>query len=91
MRDEIPSFFFLISNVFKLLFTTDPKISDYIAGVILFQETLYQKDENGRLLIEHLKERCIIPGIKVDTGLVNLFCSENEVATQGEPAYFFFL
>lgn len=63
-------------------------MSDYIAGVILFQETLYQKDENGRLLIEHLKERCIIPGIKVDTGLVNLFTSENEVATQGKQNHF---
>lgn len=65
-----------------MLFSTDPQISTNISGAILVHETVYQKDENGKLLIEYLKERCIIPGIKVDGGLVNLYSTE-EVTTQG--------
>ncbi|XP_065206656.1 fructose-bisphosphate aldolase-like isoform X2 [Planococcus citri] len=67
----------------QTLFSTDRQYANYISGVILFHETLCQKDENGRPLTEYLKERCIIPGVKVDTGLVTLYNSEDEVTTQG--------
>ena len=32
----------------QLLFTTDPAFAKNISGVILFHETLYQKDDNGK-------------------------------------------
>ncbi len=67
----------------QLLFSADPKLAENISGVILFHETLYQKAENGEPLVDLLKKRCIIPGIKVDCGVVNLFGSEDEVTTQG--------
>lgn len=67
----------------QLLFSTEPSIQDSISGVILFHETLYQRDDDGKLFVDLLKERCIIPGIKVDCGVVNLFGSEDEVTTQG--------
>lgn len=67
----------------QLLFTTDKKIGDYISGVILFHETLYQKADDGTPFPELLKQRGIIPGIKVDTGVVPLFGSEDECTTQG--------
>lgn len=67
----------------QLLFTTDKSIGDYISGVILFHETLYQKADDGTPFPELLKQRGIIPGIKVDTGVVPLFGSEDECTTQG--------
>ncbi|XP_018560991.1 fructose-bisphosphate aldolase [Anoplophora glabripennis] len=67
----------------QLLFTTCPTIGDYISGVILFHETLYQKADDGTPFTELLKERGIIPGIKVDTGVVPLLGSNDECTTQG--------
>jgi len=68
-------------NYRQLLFTSD--MAQYISGVILFEETLYTKGDDGRPLIAHLQDKKIIPGIKVDKGVVNLFCSEEEGTTQG--------
>lgn len=39
---------------------------NYISGVILYEETLYQKAKDGTPFVEILKKRGIIPGIKVD-------------------------
>jgi len=52
----------------NLLFTT-PSIGEYISGAILFEETLYQDDPNGKPFVDVLNANGIIPGIKVDTGL----------------------
>merc|ERR1719311_967708 len=57
----------------NLLFTTEG-IDKYVSGAILFEETLYQNDPNGRPFVEVMKEKNIIPGIKVDTGLRDLAC-----------------
>ena len=68
----------------ELLFTADKeRMTKTISGVILFEETLYQKAEDGTPFIELLKERNIIPGIKVDKGVKELFGSEGEGTTQG--------
>lgn len=67
----------------QLLFTTDKEISNYISGVILFHETLYQKSDEGTPFIDLIKERGIIAGIKVDKGVVPLMGSEGESTTQG--------
>merc|ERR1719150_1605786 len=67
----------------QLLFSSDKERIQSISGVILFHETLYQKADDGRPFIELIKERGIIPGIKVDKGVKNLFGSEGEVTTQG--------
>lgn len=68
----------------ELLFTTDDKITTNISGVILFHETLYQKAADGTPFVDLLRKRNIIPGIKVDTGVVDLFGSEGECTTQGK-------
>lgn len=67
----------------ELLFTTDDAITNSISGVILQHETVYQKTSDGTPFIEVLQKKKIIPGIKVDMGVVNLFCSEGETTTQG--------
>lgn len=66
-----------------MLFQTDKSLATNISGVILFHETLYQKADDGTPFVELLKKNGIIPGIKVDKGVVNLMGSEDECTTQG--------
>ena len=49
----------------KLLFEAPAHVGEALGGCILFHETLYQKDNNGKLITDNLKERGIIRGIKV--------------------------
>uniref|UniRef100_R4G5J0 Fructose-bisphosphate aldolase n=1 Tax=Rhodnius prolixus TaxID=13249 RepID=R4G5J0_RHOPR len=67
----------------QLLFTTDKSLSQNISGVILFHETLYQNADDGTPFVELLRSKGIIPGIKVDKGVVTLFGSKEECPTQG--------
>uniref|UniRef100_A0A1L8E1Y6 Fructose-bisphosphate aldolase n=1 Tax=Nyssomyia neivai TaxID=330878 RepID=A0A1L8E1Y6_9DIPT len=67
----------------QLLFTTDDQVSQNVSGVILFHETLYQKADDGTPFVDLLKRKGIIPGIKVDSGVVDLYGSEGECTTQG--------
>jgi len=48
----------------QLLFKTEG-LEQYISGVILFDETLYQKTDEGVPFVDVLKSKGIIPGIKV--------------------------
>lgn len=67
----------------QLLFTTDPSLAMNISGVILFHETFYHVADDGVRLVDHLNKKGIIPGIKVDKGVVPLAGSFNECTTQG--------
>jgi len=66
----------------ELLFSTSG-IEDYISGIILYEETLFQKSLNGNLLIDLLKDKKIIPGIKVDKSTKNMTGFKNEKITEG--------
>ncbi|KAI4378682.1 hypothetical protein MLD38_016127 [Melastoma candidum] len=66
----------------ELLFTT-PGALDCISGVILYEETLYQKTAAGKPFVEVMKAAGALPGIKVDTGTVELPGTNGETTTQG--------
>ncbi|KAL5125970.1 Uridine kinase-like protein 4 [Glycine soja] len=66
----------------ELLFTA-PNALQYLSGVILFEETLYQKTCDGKPFVEVLQENNVIPGIKVDKGVVELAGTNGETTTQG--------
>ena len=66
----------------QMLFTT-PGISDFISGVILFDETIRQADSNGTPLAEILAAQGVIPGIKVDKGAKPLAGFSGEKVTEG--------
>ncbi len=68
---------------YRLLLATTPDLEQYINGVILFEETFEQADEHGTPIAKLFADKGIIPGIKVDKGLVNLANTENEKVTQG--------
>jgi fructose-bisphosphate aldolase class I len=66
----------------SLLFTT-PGLGEFISAVILFEETLAQRSDDGTLLPEVLANRGIVPGIKVDKGFLPLANAPGDKITQG--------
>ncbi|KAL2317537.1 hypothetical protein Fmac_031413 [Flemingia macrophylla] len=66
----------------ELLFTA-PGALQYLSGVILFEETLYQSTAAGKLFVDVLNEAGVLPGIKVDKGTVELAGTNGETTTQG--------
>lgn len=65
-----------------LLFTT-PGAEHSIDGVILYDETFWQKTDAGQTFRAYLNAHDVAPGIKVDLGLVELPGFPNEKLTQG--------
>ncbi|CAL5438155.1 unnamed protein product [Camellia sinensis] len=55
----------------------------YISGAILFEKTLYQSTTDGKKFVNCLREQNIVPGIKVNKGLVPLPGSNKESWCQG--------
>lgn len=66
----------------EMLFTT-PDVEKYLSGVILFEETLTQKASCGTVFADMLEKKGIVPGIKVDKGLIELVNGRDEQTTQG--------
>ena len=55
----------------------------HISGVILYDETIWQKAKDGTPLVELIKKAGAIPGIKVDEGTKPLPYCPSEVVTTG--------
>ena len=53
---------------YRALCFTTPGLSQYISGVILHWETLFQKDADGNEMVDLLGRGGMIPGIKLDLG-----------------------
>jgi len=53
---------------YRTMLYTAPGLSEHISGVILHTETLYQKDAQGREIVDLITQNGMIPGIKVDKG-----------------------
>lgn len=68
---------------YRLLLANTPGLNQYINGVILFEETFENRDEQGTPIAELFTKQGILPGIKVDKGLVSLANTEDEKVTQG--------
>uniref|UniRef100_A0A0D9WIC8 Fructose-bisphosphate aldolase n=1 Tax=Leersia perrieri TaxID=77586 RepID=A0A0D9WIC8_9ORYZ len=66
----------------ELLFCA-PGVLPYLSGVILFEETLYQKTKDGKPFVDVLKEGGVLPGIKVDKGTIAIAGADGETTTQG--------
>ncbi|EKD70139.1 MAG: hypothetical protein ACD_46C00623G0001 [uncultured bacterium] len=70
-------------RAYREMLMTTPEFNQFIAGVILFEETLNQKTSQGITFPELLKKLGVLPGIKVDKGLVHLANTTDENITQG--------
>ena len=66
----------------ETLFTAE-SMRDCIGGVILYDETINQKSNDGKTIPSIISETGAVPGIKVDTGAKDLANSLNEKVTEG--------
>lgn len=67
----------------SLMFRTEPAMTDHISGVILYDETIRQHDADNTPLVQYIKERGAIPGIKVDMGPREMAGFPGERVTDG--------
>jgi fructose-bisphosphate aldolase class I len=67
----------------ELLFRSADAMHNCISGVILYDETIWQKARDGTPLVKLIEQTGAIPGIKVDEGTKPLPGCPNEVVTVG--------
>jgi len=70
-------------RAYRSMLVTAPDLEKYVSGVILFDETVRQKTDDGTPIPKALLARGILPGIKVDTGAKGMPLHPNEKLTQG--------
>jgi fructose-bisphosphate aldolase class I len=70
-------------RAYRSLLIAAPGADEYLSGVILFEETLGQADNDGTPLPQALAKRGILPGIKVDKGTTPLAGAHGDLVTQG--------
>jgi len=68
----------------SMCFST-PGLSDYISGVILHWETLFQDDADGKPMVDIIKGNGMLPGIKVDKAYDKKGIWGTEVGPLGHP------
>jgi fructose-bisphosphate aldolase class I len=67
----------------EMLFRADEAMKAYISGVILYEETLFQKAADGTPLVDVIRAAGAVPGIKVDTGAKPMAKFPGETITEG--------
>ena len=69
----------------EMLFRAEDAMRNYVSGVILYEETLYQNaaDANATPLVDLIERTGAVPGIKVDKGTVELPGFPGETITDG--------
>mgnify|MGYP002715493486 CR=1 FL=1 len=70
-------------RAYRELLITAPELEQYVSGIILFQETVEQRTAAGERFVDVLTQRGIVPGIKLDKGLVPLTPGSKEHFTRG--------
>jgi fructose-bisphosphate aldolase class I len=60
-----------------------PDLDQCISGIILYDETLRQQQQDGIFLVEAITNAGMIPGIKVDTGAKEMAGHPGEKITEG--------
>jgi fructose-bisphosphate aldolase class I len=58
-------------------------LGEFVSSVILFEETLHQRNDDGIALPELAARQGIVPGVKVDAGKIALALAPGDEVTQG--------
>lgn len=66
----------------EMLYTT-PGLSEFTVGAIMYDETARQSTAEGKRFCDVLTENGVLPGIKVDTGVMLIQGTKDESATTG--------
>ncbi len=67
----------------EMLFRSSEAMSNYVSGVILYDETIWQNAKDGTPLVRLIEQAGAIPGIKVDEGTQPLPQCPGELVTVG--------
>lgn len=67
----------------EMLFRSTEAMRDYVSGVILYDETIWQEAKDGTPLVKLIEQAGSIPGIKVDEGTQPLPQCPGDVITVG--------
>ena len=67
----------------EMLFRSNEAMTQYISGVILYDETIWQNAKDGTPLVKLIEQAGAIPGIKVDEGTQPLPNCPGELVTVG--------
>src|SRR6187551_856014 len=67
----------------EMLFRATEAMSQYVSGVILYDETIWQNAKDGTPLVKLIEQAGAIPGIKVDEGTQALPGCPGELVTAG--------
>jgi fructose-bisphosphate aldolase class I len=67
----------------EMMFRSKEAMTKYISGVILYDETIWQKAKDGTPLVKVIEQAGAIPGIKVDEGTQALPGCPGELVTVG--------
>jgi fructose-bisphosphate aldolase class I len=70
-------------RLYRELIVTTPGLGECISGVILYDETIRQKKEDGTPFLKVIADAGIIPGIKVDAGAKDMAGHLGEKITEG--------
>lgn len=70
-------------RAYRHMLITTPDWGKHCGGIILYEETLFEKDENGVPFPELIKKAGVIVGIKNDLGTKVIPGTDGELATQG--------
>ena len=68
---------------YRSMLVTTHGLDEYISAAILFDETIHHKVHGTVPFPQYLENSGIVPGIKVDTGLVDLAFHPGEKVTEG--------
>jgi fructose-bisphosphate aldolase class I len=67
----------------EMLFRSSEAMRQYVSGVILYDETIWQNAKDGTPLVKLIEQSGAIPGIKVDEGTQPLPMCPGELVTVG--------
>lgn len=70
-------------RAYRSLLLSTPGLGQYVSGVILYEETLTQRSDDGEPLPQLAARQGIVPGIKVDAGKIPLALAPGDEITQG--------
>ena len=68
---------------YRHLLLATPGLGEFVSGVILYEETLGQRADDGTPLPQIATRQGIVPGIKVDAGKIPLAHAPGDEITQG--------
>src|SRR5208283_402315 len=70
-------------RAYRELIVTTPGLGESISGVILYDETIRQRKDDGTPFVRAIVDAGMIPGIKVDLGAKDLAGHPGEKVTEG--------